>query len=161
MICCNYNSVHVGIKVFRGISCLATGFFNLCNIEFRERFWCVKETLSRYSTCLWWKRLVSEPARSLGHLSAHRREQRLGEGGVHGKVQLLVTLGFDQCCPFVKMKLSFCLFFFFLLNRSSSYDPFWSELELITVVWWVDTNLIYGHSSVTGTNFVGTECICE
>lgn len=99
------------------------------------------QTLSRYSTCLCWKRLVAEPGRSLGHLSEHRREQRLGEGGVHGKVHLLMTLGFDQGCAFVKMKLSF--------------------LEVITVVWWADTSLIYGHSSAAGTNFAHAECICK
>lgn len=54
--------------------------------------------------------MVAEPGKSLGHLSEHRREQRLGVGNVHGKEHFLVTLGFVQCCASVKMKLSFLFF---------------------------------------------------
>lgn len=90
----------------------------------------------------------AEPGRSLGHLSEHRKEQQLQWwGDVHGKVHLLMILGFGQCCAYVKMKLSFL----FLFNGGSSYD-FPPELELITVVWWVDTSLIYEHNSNAGTN---------
>lgn len=35
------------------------------------------------------------------------------------------------------------------------------ELELITVIWWVDTSLIYELNSIAGTNFADAECICK